>query len=375
MSELALTLIFALPKRELSSAGSEHLPYKQRVGGSNPSAPTEKRLKRNLRPFFYALCLPPHFLCYQAFVNILGDQVIQIVTVRMRILSFMRCMLRGIIIFLFQRIQPPKRGLKFVIRFIEFFKLKNVRFKKRVRGGVWMELGLEDHIERNLAWYGEYEWAEYLALCQFLVEGKVFLDIGSNIGTHALLIANQFPESCVYAFEPSPFIFNRLARNSSLNHFRNVQIHPIGIGSEDGRIPLFISDASNLGMSSFRVPENGTGEKIEVQCLQLDSWVRDSKIAQIELVKIDVEGAEWQVLQGMQAVIRAFLPVIALEVRSSLLSRFDKSPADLYELLQRFDYVPFSVLANGELIPASWGQEADLIFFVNSKSLQKFRLI
>ena len=51
LSEKPDTLIFAVPKREFSSAGSEHLPYKQRVGGSNPSTPTEKEVSE-MEPFF-----------------------------------------------------------------------------------------------------------------------------------------------------------------------------------------------------------------------------------------------------------------------------------------------------------------------------------
>lgn len=125
-----------------------------------------------------------------------------------------------------------------------------------------------------------------------LPKGSVVIDIGAHIGKYTLLASQK--SSLVIALEPDPSNFNMLKRNCELNKRNNVKIFNAAVSHIDGTVHLFLGKDSALhtivsrGSSSLSIPVN---------TLTLDSLVEMNKLKRIDLMKIDIEGAELLVLK------------------------------------------------------------------------------
>lgn len=135
--------------------------------------------------------------------------------------------------------------------------------------------------------------------------GDVVYDIGANAGFFTLLASKLAgPRGVVYAFEPVPRNLNYLQRHVSLNACENVRILPIAVAATSGMARFAI--AHNLSQGG--ISESG---ELEVQTRSLDDIVA-SGTARPNFLKIDVEGAESEVLAGASALLRESHPVTLL---------------------------------------------------------------
>ncbi|HEY4043312.1 MAG TPA: FkbM family methyltransferase [Rhodopila sp.] len=139
-------------------------------------------------------------------------------------------------------------------------------------------------------------------IVRLLDPGDTVLDIGAHIGHHTLLAAQAVGESGqVYAFEASPQTFAVLNTNIGLNHFANVDARNLAICARTGSIDLFVSPHENSGRSSLTAT-NGR-RSIEVHCTRLDDLLSEIPCLNIRFIKIDVEGAEPEVLAGARELL------------------------------------------------------------------------
>jgi len=160
-------------------------------------------------------------------------------------------------------------------------------------------------------WLGTYERDRQQQLTQLLRSGDCFLDIGANVGFYSLLASRIVgKEGCVHAFEPFPRNVEYITRHIEMNRITNIEIHPIALSDgEDRRMSFSISTNPSAGHLS----ENSDGpEQISVPVAALDSLWRKSAFPSPSMMKIDVEGAEYSVLNGGKEMIAACRPVILL---------------------------------------------------------------
>lgn len=128
--------------------------------------------------------------------------------------------------------------------------------------------------------------------------GAVVVDIGANIGCFSVLAASN--ASRVLAYEPFQSNLNLLRGNIDLNHASNVQIFPLAVGGDKGPSTLFIPDDDGfVGRVSLH-PGRGT-RTTECICTTLDQVVLDNQLNQIDLLKIDCQGAEYEILYEASA--------------------------------------------------------------------------
>jgi len=122
------------------------------------------------------------------------------------------------------------------------------------------------------------------------------LDIGANVGYYTLhLAALVGDKGKVFAFEPDPSNFSILEKNVNLNNFRNVILINKAVSNSLSPTTLF-QNSSNTGGHSIIKTEN-TDKKITVETTTLDEYFKNFS-GNVDLIKIDVEGAEYQVIDG-----------------------------------------------------------------------------
>lgn len=148
---------------------------------------------------------------------------------------------------------------------------------------------------------GKWEEAETHLFSSLVKEGMTVVDIGANIGYYTLLAARLVgPQGKVYAFEPSQENFALLSRNVEANGYKNVVLVPKAVCERSGtaRLRLDRESSGNHSLSGIR----GEGASAEVETVSLDDFF-SSVHERIDVIKIDAEGAEVAILQGMLATL------------------------------------------------------------------------
>src|SRR3990170_7009848 len=150
--------------------------------------------------------------------------------------------------------------------------------------------------------WGFYEKYETELFKTLVKKGMVVVDIGANIGYYTLLAAHLVgDEGKVFAFEPEPNNYNLLCKNIEVNGYRNVIPVRKAVFSKSGEMELFL-DESNLGGHSLSEANVDKGASIMVEVTSLDDYFRNTDY-KIDVIKMDVQGSEMAVLEGMTNTI------------------------------------------------------------------------
>jgi FkbM family methyltransferase len=203
-----------------------------------------------------------------------------------------------------------------------------------------------EHVGRSITVWGRYERDELELLLQALRDEGLLprtgphlglvLDIGANIGNHALFFAPHARE--VWAFEPNPRTGALLALNAALA--ANVRVFPFGLSDEAGSATLHVP-ADNIGMATLQPGAQGQAVACTLQRLDEVPGLAQERVV---LVKIDVEGHEAAALRGGLQMLRRERPVVVFEQLASEL-RADGGSATL-DVLREAGYRRFWTLAH-----------------------------
>ena len=171
-------------------------------------------------------------------------------------------------------------------------------------------------------WLGTKETPIQEALAEHLSAGHVFLDIGSNIGFFALIGATCVgPAGRVYAMEPLAENLKCLKANLRCNDVRNVEILPVAASNCEGAQDFFLAQhTGGSTLSESHIPPDVKG-KTTVDVATVDGLIQRQTIMPPDLIKIDVEGAEIEVLEGMHDTMVKLRPTIVFEVDDALPDR------------------------------------------------------
>jgi FkbM family methyltransferase len=197
---------------------------------------------------------------------------------------------------------------------------------------------------------GTYELPLQKALAHYLKPGDVFYDIGANIGFFTVLAAHLVGKSgCVYAFEPVPENAQRIRHNLKLNHFSNGTVLKKAVSVHTGKGRLLLAQHSGGAMlSSAGTPPDFKGA-MNVNLVCIDDLVAQKILKPPALVKIDVEGAEIDVLKGMKQTIQEYKPIIIYEVDDANKESFEQKSKALENLISSLGYniMPLAVAYPG----------------------------
>ncbi|PSQ60745.1 MAG: hypothetical protein BRD27_04015 [Bacteroidetes bacterium QH_10_64_19] len=172
-----------------------------------------------------------------------------------------------------------------------------------------------------------------------------FVDVGANLGLYSYVAEQQGASSIL--FEPEPAHYRFLERN---RHLFDACL-PIALSDQNVELTFYVADAQHSGASSLVMPEGGWAqspyhEQVQVDARRFDAVAdeRGLPLAQLDLVKIDVEGHEASVVRGMQDYLEGHETApIWIEVRGPTSDREGGSYTTVLDLVEPFGYAPYVV--------------------------------
>lgn len=176
-------------------------------------------------------------------------------------------------------------------------------------------------VSKIIAETGRYENEEIEKIIENLNEASVFFDIGANVGIYSISVAKKFSDIHIFAFEPVPETVEILKENIVRNNVASkISIFDEAVSNTDG----FINLTLDFHSSNYVTNNNSYYNKKSVKTVTIDKFVEENKIENIDLMKIDVEGHEYNVLEGSIRALDTFKPIILIE----LIERNDQIFAD-----------------------------------------------
>lgn len=191
-----------------------------------------------------------------------------------------------------------------------------------------------------------FEKRELEFILRILRPDMVLVDAGANVGFFSIPAAKKLAFGKVYAFEPCQRINRFLKQNVELNGLGNVVSVPAALGDFIGEGILNINADGKDGLNTLGKPSHPNceivGEEI-VPITTLDAFVRLHRISSVDVIKIDVEGAELAVFRGAADVLNGPRAPLIMYESSFLAKGFGYHPVECMWLLRKYDYSFFVI--------------------------------
>lgn len=283
----------------------------------------------------------------------------------------------------------PKSFRETIISYLKIGKMKLLTFfycnklcSKKLTGDIVFEIdfALDSFIAGEI-FLGDYEREIVKVLRKFLKTGSTFIDVGSNIGyLSAIGLGCVGKSGQVHCFEPVPRYYNKLCRIPKINKDYTILLNNCAVGEVTDRVKINIckincnygKDFGGIGMNSIVpgfIKNELVEEVIEVDIIRLDDYVKKYSLNKIGLIKIDVEGYEFNVLKGLENFFNSKnnLPPILCEIIPKAYSILGYSINDLFEYMANYSYSPvyldnFSV----SVAPEDLFKKTDVLFLQKS---------
>jgi FkbM family methyltransferase len=190
--------------------------------------------------------------------------------------------------------------------------------------------------------FGNLESSVQEAMVRHLGRGDVFYDVGANLGFFSMLGAHLagIDEGRVYAFEAAPENAEAIRHNAELNAIGNITVIAKAVSSHAGRGRLQVVDDQSWSKLEDYGEHPNTEQVIDVELIAIDDLVRAGELPPPTLVKIDVEGAEIAVLEGMRETIASHRPAIICELHDTHREFVDLMSAVGYRLINLEGTIP-----------------------------------
>lgn len=210
-------------------------------------------------------------------------------------------------------------------------------------GGTRLALRPGNDLSQTLFAAGCFEPNEFALLDRLLRPGMVFLDGGANEGAYAVFASARVgPAGRVIAVEPSPREIGRLRRNLALNDAGNVEVVEAALAEELGSLTLTVAADEHSGqntLGAFVYEGVKSVDTRAVTATTLDDLVAQHKLTALDIVKLDLEGAELRALRGAHLLLGELKPLLLIEASEVALNRQGGSSAALIDLLREENYV------------------------------------
>jgi FkbM family methyltransferase len=214
--------------------------------------------------------------------------------------------------------------------------------------------------------WGDKRFKYHYLVRKIIQEDFVVVDIGANLGYFAKNFSRLAKQGKVIAIEPVPIFYNTL--NHFLGHKKNVEIHNVALGKEEGIITMVMPESdgfirTGLPHIASTEEEKKNHKTQDVKIVKAKEFV--GKIEKIDYIKCDIEGYESIVFEDLKSILEEKRPLIQLEIS-------EQNKTHLLQLFKDIDYLQFGV-SNFKFIRENGNQkEEGDYFFVPSEKLNYF---
>lgn len=209
-------------------------------------------------------------------------------------------------------------------------------------GDLRMYIDKSGFVNSTIYWKGYLSPAVASVLRHHLRPEMTLVDVGANVGEITLVAAKRLTRGRVLAFEPMPQAFAQLSRNVALNNLTGVELFNIGLFDKTGSLPMYQKQDIIFGTINEGVPSLfSTGddpEEVRVPLRRFDDVAQECGLTRLDVMKIDVEGAELMVLRGAESLIKRFRPLIIVELCDVNLQKAGYTVGELIHYLGSLEY-------------------------------------
>jgi len=182
---------------------------------------------------------------------------------------------------------------------------------------------------------GVYEPDTSRIIDKFIEPGMTAIDVGASNGVHTLRMAKRVGSTGeVYAFEPSEMRFKYLEHNIKLNPYKNIKTEMKGVSNKHQYTQF--KDLGWVRMDNKNIVTQGPA----VEVVTLNDYVKKNMIQKVDFIKIDTDGWEYHIIDGMRDILKRDKPIIIMEMRETF--HEEKTGEELVLLLSKLGYRFFS---------------------------------
>jgi FkbM family methyltransferase len=216
----------------------------------------------------------------------------------------------------------------------------------RLFTGARVTCDLREHVQRQMYFFGAYEPILAHLFRSLLRPGMVVVDAGAHVGQYTLVAADAVGDAGqVHAFEPVQANFDRLAEHVRSNsRSPAVRVNRLALWHENGPLDLHYGPDVRLNAGTYTtgrlVDEAGA---VRCQAARLDDYVAEQAVPRIDLIKMDIQGAELRALQGAAEVLSRWRPIMLMEVNRTVCRGNGYEPERIWDLLAPHGYRAFAV--------------------------------
>jgi len=232
---------------------------------------------------------------------------------------------------------------------VYFLSKTNVVLWAKLHNGQKLKVDLSSTVGRSIYLRGCYEYDVEKELKKNLNPGDVFFDIGANVGYFTLTSQELVGEKGeVHSFEPHDRAFSLLQESVKSNKCDNIFLNKTALSDKEKAVE-FVS-LKDSAFSWTQQERNNSSPSVTIKTTTLDKYINDINLnRKIKSLKIDVEGAEYNVLLGAKELLMSQSPYLILEVQDWSLSRFGYSVDDIFTFLDKCGYRAFDLDGNSVL--------------------------
>jgi len=182
------------------------------------------------------------------------------------------------------------------------------------------------------------ENAYSIGLMKTIQKNATIIDIGANVGFFTMFAASQYPDCTIYSYEPIYSNFQQLVKNKELNNTKKIHCFHRAVCGHNGMIKINFNKTDSFTTAATIISGNGDDntDSVDVSCMKLSDIFKENNIENCDLLKLDCEGAEYDILYNTPKEILNKIDQIAIEVHRGNNGRENLS--SLKKFLLKFDY-------------------------------------
>lgn len=216
-------------------------------------------------------------------------------------------------------------------------------------GDLKLTVTRSSHNGGTIFWHGYHSRNEVAALSRLLSPSAVFIDAGAHLGEFTLFAAKRLTAGKVLALEPMEPVFRLLEHNVKQNGLSNVQLGRMALLDHAGTQKLyggFAPPGGDFDDDTVATSFSGYGRTMEIgeaEAITLDQAVETFELPRVDVIKMDIEGAEVRALRGAQKTLERWRPALILEVSEVLLEQAQCESEELGRILEPLGYRFFQI--------------------------------